>query len=61
MHSDFVDEIIKSFVNHGKDAIKNFDVVDNFEAEKGNGIVLCMTKDIIAYDDDNYMVPIEYI
>lgn len=101
MHSDFVDEIIKSFVNHGKDArkhlyyyrdsnqkeidllinynniiypveikksanpgkdaIKNFDVVDNFEAEKGNGIVLCKTKDIIAYDDDNYMVPIEYI
>ena len=52
---------IKKSANPGKDAIKNFDVVDNFETEKGNGIVLCMTKDIIAYDDDNYMVPIEYI
>ena len=42
-------------------AIKNFDVANNFEPEKGNGIVLCMAKEIIAYDDDNYMVPIEYI
>ena len=52
---------IKKSANPGKDAIKNFDVVNNFETNKGNGIVLCMTKDIIAYDDDNYMVPIEYI
>ncbi len=52
---------IKKSANPGKDAIKNFDVANNFEPEKGNGIVLCMAKDIIAYDDDNYMVPIEYI
>lgn len=52
---------IKKSANPGKDAIKNFNVVNSFETEKGNGIVLCMTKDIIAYDDDNYMVPIEYI
>ena len=52
---------IKKSANLGKDAVKNFKVVDNFETKKGNGIVLCMTKDIIAYDDDNYMVPIEYI
>lgn len=52
---------IKKSANPGKDAIKNFNVVDNFEAEKGNGVVLCMTKDIVAYDDNNYMVPIEYI
>ena len=52
---------IKKSANPGKDAIKNFDVVNNFEPQKGNGIVLCMTKNIIAYDDDNYMVPIEYI
>lgn len=52
---------IKKSANPGKDAIKNFDVANNFEQEKGNGIVLCMAKDIIAYDDDNYMVPIEYI
>lgn len=52
---------IKKSANPGKDAIKNFDVVDNFETEKGNGIVLCMSKEIIAFDDNNYMIPIEYI
>lgn len=52
---------IKKSTNPGKDAIKNFDVVNKFETNTGNGIVLCMTKNIIAYDDNNYMVPIEYI
>lgn len=52
---------IKKSANPGKDAIKNFNVVNNFETQSGNGIVLCMTKEIIAYDDNNYMVPIEYI
>ena len=52
---------IKKSANPGREAIKNFDVANHFETQKGNGIVLCMTKDIIAYDDDNYMVPIEYI
>ena len=52
---------IKKSANPGKDAIKNFDVVNSFETEKGNGIVLCMTKNIVAYDENNYMVPIEYI
>ena len=52
---------IKKSANPGKDAIKNFDVVNNFKTQKGSGIVLCMTKDIVAYDDNNYMVPIEYI
>ena len=52
---------IKKSANPGKDAIKNFDVINNFEMQNGNGIVLCMSKEIIAYDDNNYMVPIEYI
>lgn len=52
---------IKKSANPGLDAIKNFDVVDKFETKRGNGIVLCMTRDIKAYDDNNYMVPIEYI
>ena len=52
---------IKKSSNPGKDVIKNFSVVNNFEMEKGNGIVLCMAKDIVAFDDDNYMVPIEYV
>lgn len=44
-----------------RDAIKNFDVVSKFEMEVGNGIVLCLCKDIIAIDENNYYVPIEYI
>ena len=52
---------IKKSANPGIDAIKNFDVIDNFETQHGNGIVLCMAKDISAYDDNNYRVPIEYI
>lgn len=52
---------IKKSANPGKDAIKNFSVVNSFEGQPGNGIVLCMTKEIIALDDNNYMVPIEYI
>lgn len=52
---------IKKSANPGKGVIKNFEVANNFETKKGNGIVLCMAKDIIAYDYDNYIVPIEYI
>lgn len=52
---------IKKSSNPRKEAIKNFDIVKKFELEMGNGIVLCLTKDIIAIDDNNYYVPIEYI
>ena len=52
---------IKKSANPKKEAIKNFDVVENFEMQKGNGIVLCMAKNIMSYDDNNYIVPIEYI
>lgn len=52
---------IKKSSNPGKEAIKNFDVTKKFEMEVGNGIVLCLAKDIIAIDDNNYYVPIEYI
>ena len=52
---------IKKSANPGKNAIRNFDVANNFEQNKGNGIVLCMAKEVVAFDDDNYMVPIEYI
>lgn len=52
---------IKKSANPSKEAIKNFDVVNNFEQKNGNGIVLCMSKDITAFDDNNYRVPIEYI
>ena len=52
---------IKKSANPGKTAIKNFDVVKKFDTEVGNGIVLCMMEDIVAIDENNYYVPIEYI
>lgn len=52
---------IKKSTNPGFNAIKNFDVVKDFGYETKNGIVLCMMKNIIAIDENNYYVPIEYI
>ena len=52
---------IKKSANPGNNAIKNFSVVSKFSENVGTGIVLCMTKDIIAIDKNNYFVPIEYI
>ena len=52
---------IKKSANPGKTAIKSFDIVEKFGVKVGNGIVLCMMENIIAIDDNNYYVPIEYI
>ena len=52
---------IKKSANPGKIAVKNFDIVQKFGEEVGNGIVICMAENIMAIDDNNYYVPIEYI
>ena len=52
---------IKKRANPGKEAIKNFDVVNNFGLEVMNGTVLCLCNEIYAIDENNYAVPIEYI
>lgn len=52
---------IKKSSNPGISAIKNFNVVDKFNMNNGNGIVLCLCREINALDDNNYLVPIEYI
>lgn len=52
---------IKKGANPGKDTIKNFNIVEKFNMRSPNGVVLCLTKDIHAIDEKNYMVPIEYI
>jgi hypothetical protein len=52
---------IKKSSNPGKEAIKNFEVTKKFEMSIGNGIVLCLIKEIFALDENNYCVPIEYI
>lgn len=62
IHEDNIYPVeIKKSSNPGKDAIKNFNIVEKFEMNSPNGIVICLTKDIHAIDGKNYMVPIEYI
>ncbi|MBQ8043744.1 MAG: ATP-binding protein [Clostridia bacterium] len=52
---------IKKSANPGKTAFKNFDVVDKFGLEVGDGLVLCMIDEIFAVEENKYFVPIEYI
>lgn len=52
---------IKKSANPGKTAIKNFDIVNKFGVDVGNGVVLCMMENILAIDENNFYVPIEYI
>lgn len=52
---------IKKSSNPGYEAIKNFNVVKNFELEIGTGVVICLCKEIIAIDENNYYLPIEYL
>ncbi len=52
---------IKKGANIDKTSVKNFKIVKNFEMNSPNGIVICLSKDIHAIDEKNYMVPLEYI
>lgn len=52
---------IKKGSNPDKDSVKNFNIVERFEMNSPNGCVICLTKDIHAIDEKNYMIPIEYI
>lgn len=52
---------IKKSANPGKEAIKNFNILNKFEMNSPNGIVLCLSKDIHLLGENNYIVPIEYI
>lgn len=52
---------IKKSANPSKDAIKNFYIVEKFGVDVGNGIILCMIDNITKIDENNYLVPIEYV
>ena len=52
---------IKKSANPKTDSIKNFKIVNKFEMNSPNGIVLCLTEKIHPIDEKNYLVPIEYI
>ena len=53
-------EIKKSY-NPGKEAIKNFDIIERFGVEAGNGGVICMTKELFPLDKNNNLIPIELL
>lgn len=62
IHEDNIYPVeIKKNSNPEKEVIKNFSIVEKFEMNSPNGIVICLTKDIHAFDEKNYMIPIEYI
>lgn len=52
---------IKKGANPGKEAVKNFNIVEKFELNFPNGIVICLSKEIHALDEKNYIIPIEYL
>ncbi len=52
---------IKKSSNPSREAIKNFDILKKTGYEVGTGTVLCLCRDIVAIDEQNYCVPIEYI
>lgn len=52
---------IKKSADPGRDALKNFSVLDSLSEEVGEGAVLCMTPMVIPLDEKNKMVPISCI
>lgn len=52
---------IKKSSNPDKKAIKNFNVVEKFGMDIGNGGVICFKKDLFPIDKDNNFIPIELL
>ena len=45
----------------GKNALKNFSVLDSLQEEIAEGAVLCMSSSIIPLDAKNRLIPIKAI
>ena len=52
---------IKKSCNPGKQAIKNFNIVEKFGMNVGNGGVICLAKDLFPIDRNNNLIPIELL
>ena len=52
---------IKKSMNPKNNAIKNFNIVEKFEMNLGNGGVLCLNNELFPIDKNNYLIPIELI
>jgi len=51
---------IKKSADPGKEALKNFSVLESLPEEVGDGAVLCMSSMVIPLDAKNKLVPIKY-
>ena len=49
---------VKKSASPKKDAIKHFSVLKKSGLEIKNGAVVCMVKDLIPLDKDNWLVPV---
>lgn len=49
---------IKKSADPGRDALKNFTVLDGLHEETGAGAVICMTPVIAPLDEKNKLIPI---
>lgn len=52
---------IKKGMNPKNSGIKNFNVLEKFRMNIGNGGIICLTNEIFPINDKNYLIPIEYI
>ena len=52
---------IKKGMNPKNSSIKNFNVLEKFGMNIGNGGIICLTNEIFPINDKNYLIPIEYI
>ena len=52
---------IKKSANPGTEAIKNFNIIDKFGMQVGNGGIICMKEKLLPIDRNNNYIPIELI
>lgn len=52
---------IKKSADPGKDALKNFGILDSLQEKTGEGAVICMTPMIIPLDEKNKLVPVNCV
>lgn len=52
---------IKKSMNPKNNAIKNFNIIEKFNMNVGNGGILCLNNDLFPIDKNNYLIPIELI
>lgn len=52
---------IKKSMNPKESTIKNFNVIEKFGIDIGNGGVICLTSELFPIDQKNYMIPLELI